>query len=117
MVFFFKQKTSYEMRISDWSSDVCSSDLREDGFNDFFLLGDKKVNSPKLFHSYSQGILTARDTWCFNGSNKKVVKNMGAMIDFYNGEVLRFNKRFNGIDQKSRNALVDRKITRLNSSH
>src|SRR3546814_8676687 len=30
--FFFKQKTAYEMRISDWSSDVCSSDLLiEDG--------------------------------------------------------------------------------------
>src|SRR3546814_16173204 len=27
LVFFFKQKTAYEMRISDWSSDVCSSDL------------------------------------------------------------------------------------------
>src|SRR3546814_3928674 len=27
--FFFKQKTAYEMRISDWSSDVCSSDLQE----------------------------------------------------------------------------------------
>src|SRR3546814_5063820 len=27
--FFFKQKTAYEMRISDWSSDVCSSDLHE----------------------------------------------------------------------------------------
>src|SRR3546814_7712960 len=27
--FFFKQKTAYEMRISDWSSDVCSSDLLE----------------------------------------------------------------------------------------
>src|SRR3546814_12453907 len=27
-VFFFKQKTAYEMRISDWSSDVCSSDLQ-----------------------------------------------------------------------------------------
>src|SRR3546814_9253689 len=27
-MFFFKQKTAYEMRISDWSSDVCSSDLR-----------------------------------------------------------------------------------------
>src|SRR3546814_1884186 len=26
-MFFFKQKTAYEMRISDWSSDVCSSDL------------------------------------------------------------------------------------------
>src|SRR3546814_3132439 len=28
--FFFKQKTAYEMRISDWSSDVCSSDLDRD---------------------------------------------------------------------------------------
>src|SRR3546814_2425049 len=34
--FFFKQKTAYEMRISDWSSDVCSSDLlgAEIGYND-----------------------------------------------------------------------------------
>src|SRR3546814_8646619 len=30
MFFFFKQKTAYEMRISDWSSDVCSSDLAVD---------------------------------------------------------------------------------------
>src|SRR3546814_1058910 len=30
-VFFFKQKTAYEMRISDWSSDVCSSDLMLNG--------------------------------------------------------------------------------------
>src|SRR3546814_14293100 len=29
--FFFKQKTAYELRISDWSSDVCSSDLRAGG--------------------------------------------------------------------------------------
>src|SRR3546814_2742180 len=34
--FFFKQKTAYEMRISDWSSDVCSSDLRK------ALLGRKR---------------------------------------------------------------------------
>src|SRR3546814_3106159 len=30
-LFFFKQKTAYEMRISDWSSDVCSSDLKSLG--------------------------------------------------------------------------------------
>src|SRR3546814_2571823 len=30
--FFFKQKTAYEMRISDWSSDVCSSDLAKTAF-------------------------------------------------------------------------------------
>src|SRR3546814_4163654 len=35
--FFFKQKTAYEMRISDWSSDVCSSDL---------ILGDFRVAQP-----------------------------------------------------------------------
>src|SRR3546814_8613773 len=32
--FFFKQKTAYERRISDWSSDVCSSDLRLGRFRD-----------------------------------------------------------------------------------
>src|SRR3546814_6725924 len=32
--FFFKQKTAYEMRISDWSSDVCSSDLAAQVFVD-----------------------------------------------------------------------------------
>src|SRR3546814_4226102 len=31
LVFFFKQKTAYEIRISDWSSDVCSSDLHAMG--------------------------------------------------------------------------------------
>src|SRR3546814_1866609 len=34
--FFFKQKTAYEMRISDWSSDVCSSDLNRS--NDGYLM-------------------------------------------------------------------------------
>src|SRR3546814_2544535 len=34
IVFFFKQKTAYEMRISDWSSDVCSSDLRYPAITD-----------------------------------------------------------------------------------
>src|SRR3546814_4073083 len=33
LFFFFKQKTAYEMRISDWSSDVCSSDLTLPGNN------------------------------------------------------------------------------------
>src|SRR3546814_10466326 len=33
LFFFFKQKTAYEMRISDWSSDVCSSDLIGDAVN------------------------------------------------------------------------------------
>src|SRR3546814_8511589 len=45
--FFFKQKTAYEMRISDWSSDVCSSDLGEliereaDARGEALRLGDR----------------------------------------------------------------------------
>src|SRR3546814_10330113 len=38
MFFFFTQKTAYEMRISDWSSDVCSSDLLIDSFVSLTLI-------------------------------------------------------------------------------
>src|SRR3546814_6040600 len=38
--FFFKQKTAYEMRISDWSSDVCSSDLPQSGVSTMKLAAE-----------------------------------------------------------------------------
>src|SRR3546814_6094901 len=41
--FFFKQKTAYEMRISDWSSDVCSSDLGRDASVTLNEYGDVAV--------------------------------------------------------------------------
>src|SRR3546814_9142859 len=44
-VFFFKQKTAYEMRISDWSSDVCSSDL--DGASHISLLVQRNLAQRK----------------------------------------------------------------------
>src|SRR3546814_13819225 len=48
IVFFFKQKTAYEMRISDWSSDVCSSDLAE---RFIFLVYDERYHAAGLFLS------------------------------------------------------------------
>src|SRR3546814_11213079 len=39
LYFFFKQKTAYEMRISDWSSDVCSSDLLTFNVHNYTLTG------------------------------------------------------------------------------
>src|SRR3546814_4640278 len=39
MFFFFKQKTAYEMRISDWSSDVCSSDLLQMALREYPIIG------------------------------------------------------------------------------
>src|SRR3546814_7722344 len=47
-VFFFKQKTSYEMRISDWSSDVCSSDLKPEVF-DLDMFDSHLIPIPQLF--------------------------------------------------------------------
>src|SRR3546814_9530660 len=50
LFFFFKQKTAYEMRISDWSSDVCSSDLRgsEKSADNFAL---RFINSYRSEHA------------------------------------------------------------------
>src|SRR3546814_6915750 len=45
-LFFFKQKTAYELRISDWSSDVCSSDLQP-GIN-----VDDPIQKQNNFHLY-----------------------------------------------------------------
>src|SRR3546814_20956849 len=51
--FFFKQKTAYEMRISDWSSDVCSSDLEnvEQRGRDHLGHGDHRVDERCLLHA------------------------------------------------------------------
>src|SRR3546814_11145610 len=50
MFFFFRQKTAYEMRISDWSSDVCSSDLRVIGLDSLARpwLGDYAAALPSV---------------------------------------------------------------------
>src|SRR3546814_7160359 len=56
LFFFFKQKTAYEMRISDWSSDVCSSDLRSassDAANSRIVMpsNDQPCDKPTDFSS------------------------------------------------------------------
>src|SRR3546814_6937667 len=45
---FFKQKTAYEMRISDWSSDVCSSDLMPGSLDGFWLARRLRGRHPEL---------------------------------------------------------------------
>src|SRR3546814_8909217 len=47
MIFVFKQKTAYEMRISDWSSDVCSSDLIGDVLTNNVLLPLLQIAQPQ----------------------------------------------------------------------
>src|SRR3546814_2895942 len=66
-VFFFKQKTAYEMRISDWSSDVCSSDLGSDAFfnvntpAEIAILASQGYAQVTVYAALKAGILTTGD--------------------------------------------------------
>src|SRR3546814_4063808 len=57
-LFFCKQKTAYEMRISDWSSDVCSSDLPE-----IMVIGcvDSRVSPEVIFDAAPGELLVVRN--------------------------------------------------------
>src|SRR3546814_6840935 len=75
--FLFKQKTAYEMRISDWSSDVCSSDLndfhvfkfnyelgiRDKFFTAAFIEAEKRRLGPLFGTFYNADFFASESTW------------------------------------------------------
>src|SRR3546814_3041247 len=106
MLLFFKQKTAYEMRISDWSSDVCYSDLimvyasfgrgsKSGGFvsNTYNVAADGFQFKPERSTNYEAGI-------------KSTLAGGKATIN-----LTIFRTEFDNLQQS------DRKSTRLNSSH
>lgn len=81
---------------------------RDDRFGEYIALGDKDGKEQQaLFESYSGGVKTQRDAWCYNSSKADVVANMTRMIDAYNDEAMRFAKATAGLDKKAREAKVD----------
>src|SRR3546814_6572394 len=62
-VFVFKQKTAYEVRISDWSSDVCSSDLTTAGVSHWLFTG--QISASTGFVVYSALVAN----WVFVATN------------------------------------------------
>ncbi len=83
-------------------------DQRNNDFEKFLALGDKKGSDKKLFKTFSRGIQTGRDAWAYNSSREVLAKNMSNMITFYNGEVERFNNAYTHADRKVRaNAVND----------
>jgi predicted helicase len=72
-------------------------------FEEFVPLGDKTNRFHLVFFvSYSQGVLTSRDSWCYNYSGKAVTKNMMRMVDFYNEETVAFQKKHGNETLKKR---------------
>src|SRR3546814_2277807 len=117
LFFFFKQKTAYEMRISDWSSDVCSSDL---------TLTDQRAlqrAGPSLRGRGEEADVAGGDHLAGSHSLhvQDVVRGTGEVVGQDEGqELLRLAGCLVGQRGDLRGPLavaLDRKSTRLNSSH
>src|SRR3546814_6557876 len=95
--FFFKQKTAYEMRISDWSSDVCSSDLGSQAYAVLRHAATERAFSSPLDDEHRAGLFACK----------------GCGQHLYSSTT----KFDSGTGWPSFWAPLDRKSTRLNSSH
>src|SRR3546814_5406847 len=100
MVFFFKQKTAYEMRISDWSSDVCSSDLKGKYLS---------VKGPLNMTRPPQGYPVL-----FSAGQSEYGRDLTAKVSDCN--FVHMNTKEEGVGLMA-DIKGDRKSTRLNSSH
>src|SRR3546814_6335625 len=97
--FFFKQKTAYEMRISDWSSDVCSSDLR---FGTALMVTVSGLSLALPTQAGELLFASTGDTVVSIGERVSQMKGL-KQVRMKGGAVV--------------SILEDRKSTRLNSSH
>lgn len=69
---------------NDWLDQVDPS------FDKFPVIGAKRGEEEGLFENYSQGVLSARDSWAYNASKSKLTGTLGRMIDSYNTEIMRY---------------------------
>src|SRR3546814_1592265 len=85
--FFFKQKTAYEMRISDWSSDVCSSDLIDRQVDEIWDLGVRELFP---YHDINSAL---GGTGIFNGLTLNLIGFLqtGSSVSRRNATRRRFN--------------------------
>src|SRR3546814_9195829 len=120
LFFFFKQKTAYEMRISDWSSDVCSSDLASPDKTLNFLCSSRLLALRRL--AGTAGVGGAGEHAIFRGDpapSLAAQERRHLFLDAGGHQHFRVAKGDEdaalGMDGKA--GFEDRKSTRLNSSH
>lgn len=90
---------------------------RDDSFSEFIVIGNKKDKStPSLFTNFSLGIVTARDSWIYQYSKRKLNFNIISTIDFYNKERERIQP-FLKVDSKQEvGLLINNDPTRISWS-
>src|SRR3546814_3762257 len=112
---FFKQKTAYEVRISDWSSDVCSSDLEAETLAGAHQLGGDDEH-PAEREAGAQAGQVARQRGRHQDAPHQV--EAGEAADARDLDQLAVGAEDAGDEvQVDREEHADRKSTRLNSSH
>jgi len=85
---------------------------RDPAFERFMPLGDKEGGSPLVFFDlYSQGLLTARDSWCYNASRKAVATNMRRMVETYTADLPKVQRALDGVKKENREGVVEETIT------
>src|SRR3546814_2058966 len=116
--FFFKQKTAYDMRISDWSSDVCSSDLRRRAAD-----AEAREQSGEPHHRPQLAALQLCNRFHFCASLIRTVESIVMRrCGESSGSASRpMDHRNRGLQRTPAASAItdfgDRKSTRLNSSH
>src|SRR3546814_3870695 len=116
VVFFFKQKTEYEMGMSDWSSDVCSSDLEPNAER---RLGHYSEGIPSIeplqsrFHAAASKRIGAvlKSSLMLSTAARRAASS--AFHRTASGKATRRQLKY----QRTSKGKADRKSTRLNSSH
>jgi predicted helicase len=62
-------------------------------FSKFISIGEKRGALDKtIFENFSNGLVTSRDSWCYNSSKKELINNIKRTINFYNGQVDKIKK-------------------------
>src|SRR3546814_10755397 len=118
LFFFFKQKTAYEMRISDWSSDVCSSDLTR--FDDIprNAILDNCIDT--FIHKTSRYLCAMSNHYAIGRSTGDEREGISWFGLAGRGVRSRRSNRLqlgNWLNGNAINGTEDRTSTRLNSSH
>src|SRR3546814_9652491 len=86
-VFFFKQKTAYEMRISDWSSDVCSSDLFKWGIT--ISIADIPMDNSPYFEGKSENLIDWLREYSAADKDEQFIRGFLGKMLFSGEEVLK----------------------------
>src|SRR3546814_5671190 len=121
LLFFFKQKTAYELRISDWSSDVCSSDLLagERGFEKAHAAVRQQDAAKPQRHQRAPALAVEIRIAIGKGMDALDRPCVGerAAHRILNCRLLFGQVEMHGFSARRSSRGRDRKSTRLNSSH